>query len=249
VGVTISEEIQPGDKLVEVFKTEPVPLEDLIPSATPMVERYKHGEGPAVGTVQKTQGDVYVIHKGGNSAYRLTKNQPLYNGDTVVTLNQSRVTNMMIDRSVIILASNSKLTIDQSSYEARTNQRQSRVGIIWGRVRIIAENLGSDNVDYVIKTPTGTCGIRGSDVGFYVGPVDIRKSALGTVIMTGVKTTIVVTGNVGPSRTLTSFTSTFMSEDEPATAPASMSPSRAEEAFENISPPMADLAMPVRQGR
>ena len=264
----ISQDTAEGDKILEKFQEEPVPVEPLIPADVTVHERFKHGEGDVVGTVEVTQGDVYVIHANQKDAYRLSKNQPLYLGDTVITKADSTINAIMNDRSVFALAANAKFAIEKVDYDVQTNKRDSLVRVLWGRARVIVENLGSDKDDYIIKTPTATCGVRGSDIGILVGPEKPQQTSwwkrawkrIGfpreahaqapttilkeTVIVAGEKTELVVQGVVGPSKTLTSFTVSVAGATIEVTLPVAASVASVTAALSAIAPTLAALDMP-----
>ena len=265
----ISQDTAQGDKILEKFQEEPVPVEPLIPADVTVHERFKHGEGDVVGTVEVTQGDVYVIHASQKDAYRLSKNQPLYIGDTVVTMAKSTISAIMNDRSAFALAANAKFVIEKADYDVQTNKRESLVRVLWGRARVIVENLGSNKDDYIIKTPTATCGVRGSDIGILVGPENPQKTSWWkrtwdrfgfpkeahaqtptttilseTVVVAGENTTLLVEGVVGPGQTLSSFTVSVAGATFEVTLPAAASVAAVQAALSTIAPQLAALDMP-----
>jgi len=266
VSNVVSEEAKPGDKFLEKFKTEPKPLESLIPVDVTVHERFKHGEGDAAGKVEATQGDVYVIHLDQKDAYRITRNQPIYIGDTIVTLEKSSINAVMNDKSAFALAANGKFKIDKADYNADTNKRESLVQVLWGRARIIVENLGSNKDDYIIKTPTATCGVRGSDIGIFVGPqtqegntswwkralkhLNLVQDAyalaplIKTIALAGPVTTIDVHGVIGANQTLTEFTLVIAGQEVAVTLPYACSVAAVLSTLEIIAPTLAALDMP-----
>ena len=267
VNNVVSEDSKPGDKILETFKTEPKPLVPLIPADVTVHERFKHGEGEVAGTVEKTQGDVYVIHLDQKDAYRLTRNQPLYIGDTIVSLEKSSINAVMNDRSAFALAANAKFRIDKADYNADTNKRESLVQVLWGRARIIVENLGSNKDDYIIKTPTSTCGVRGSDIGIFVGPeaeevktswwkrtlkrlnlvqeaYAVTPAAPVTFVLAGPSTTIQVVGAVGQAQLLTEFTVVIAGQSVAVTLPVACSVAAVAATLSALAPTLAALDMP-----
>ena len=100
-----------SDKLLKLFEKEYTPPESLIPAGTKTVSEFQPGAGPVIGNIQMTQGEVYVIHKGQETAYLLKKDNPLFTSDTLVTSKRARVSVRMNDKSVFALAASSKLVI------------------------------------------------------------------------------------------------------------------------------------------
>ena len=266
VNSVVSEESKPGDKILEIFKTEPKPIDPLIPVDVATHERFKHGAGDPVGTVEKTQGDVYVIHLNEKDAYRLSRNQPLYLGDTVISLDKSAINAVMNDRSAFALAANAKFRVDKADYNPDTKKRESLVQVLWGRARIIVENLGSNTDDYIIKTPTATAGVRGSDIGIFVGPEsqEVKTSwwqrvwqklnlvpeayaqvpATFTLTLAGSNTTIAVAGATGPTQLLTEFTVVIAGQSVAVTLPFPCSAAAVAATLSALAPTLAALDMP-----
>ena len=173
----------------------------------------------------------------------------------------------MNDRSAFALNANTKFVIDKVAYNADTKKRESLVQVLWGRARIIVENLGSKTDDYIIKTPTATCGVRGSDIGIYVGPEtgEVKTSwwkrtlkkltwvqdayavtppAPVTFALAGDATTISVAGATGPAQLLTEFTVVIAGQSVAVTLPFPCSVAAVQATLSLLGPSLAALDMP-----
>ncbi|MBW2615051.1 MAG: FecR domain-containing protein, partial [Deltaproteobacteria bacterium] len=92
---------------------------------------------------------------------------------------RSRVSVRLNDRSVFALAPVSKLVIDKSVYDPAKKKRSSLLSLWFGRARfVVAKIMGEKKADYKVKTPTAVCGVRGSDFGLAVAPIEEKTSSL-----------------------------------------------------------------------
>jgi hypothetical protein len=254
-----------GEKLTEYFKKEVKPTEPLIPPTVKMETTFKPGKGDPVGKVQKLQGDVYVMHQDEAVAYRLTNGSPLFAGDTIVTMADSMVNILLNDKSVVGLASYAKLSLDKVQFSADKQERDSSLKLLWGRARFMVQKLTGQKSNYFVNTPTSVCAVRGSDYALYVGPVEKQTVSMwqrffnkvgfiseahaqvvpiGTVVLAGQNTTLVVTGMVGPAQTLTSLTVAVAGTNIAVTLPVAVPLAAATAAFNAVAPGLAALSMP-----
>jgi len=114
----------------------------------------------ATASIKDIQGNVDVERKGNIITAR--KGLILHDNDLVLTNSRSKVTIIFRDGSVIRLFSNTKFLIEKS-VEVKKGTRKFinrfilRVGSFWGKFTKNIQNT-------VIKTPTATCGIKGTSV-------------------------------------------------------------------------------------
>jgi hypothetical protein len=127
--------------------------------------------GQTVGRVQRVQGTVLFIPKGGYDAYHLDKSAPVavHDGDTLITAKNSRVTLLMNDKSKLTLTPQSKMVIDKSLHDPAANRRDTKLRLLLGRLRAVVAKITGDNA-YTIQTPTATAGVRGTDFALAVNP-------------------------------------------------------------------------------
>lgn len=180
-GLTSLYSMDPSLSLLDNFKSFKPP-ESLIPEDVTTRPDFVGGLERKVGKVQKVQGKVYVIHKGDKFAYRLKAKHPIFEGDTIITESRSRINAAMNDKSVLAMAPNAKLTVAKLQYEPKSNTRSTTMGLLWGSARFIVKKL-SGKPDFLVKTQTAVCGVRGTDFAVSVAPAPEEQSSLGHKIL------------------------------------------------------------------
>ena len=245
-----------GEKLLKNFKIVK-PAESLLPPDIIVKPGFAEGSGRPIGTIQKIRGEAYVIHKNENAAFRLKNNFPLYTGDTMITSDESSINAVMNDKSLVTLASYSKITLTESVYDPKKDTRSSLINVLFGQVRFIVVKItGVPN--FTVKTPTAVCGVRGTDFCVSVIPVSVKSSGLGivskayafepssliTTVMTGPDSTVEFAGIAGPT-TIIGPTSAAAAEFGTAATSASFVGSAAAESVMNaVGPGLATMRMP-----
>lgn len=158
------------EELLQMLTTE-TDVDPIQLRALPAENFQEQEQGQAVGRVQRVQGAVIFIPKGGYSAYHLNKSVPVavHDGDTLITAKNSRVTLLMNDKSKLTLTPQSKMVIDQSLYNPATNRRDTKLRLLLGRLRAVVAKITGEN-SYSIQTPTATAGVRGTDFALAANP-------------------------------------------------------------------------------
>ena len=160
-------------KRFKVFK----PKEPLIPENVKISPDFKRGRGPAIGTVQKIQGTAYVIHHKQKVAYTLKANFLLYENDTLITAERSRINAIMNDKSMLGLAPQAKLVMTKAEYNSKKDSRSTVMNLLWGSVRFIVQKVKA-RPNYTVRTPTAVAGVRGTDFAVCVTSAAEEMSAL-----------------------------------------------------------------------
>ncbi len=253
-----------GQKLLRRFKIFE-PREALIPSDVVVADYFAPGKGAAIGTVQKIQGDAYVIHDGEKAAYPLKAGLSLFTGDTLVTARRSRLNALMNDKSLIAMAPSAKMVLVKSEYEPAENTRSSIMGLLWGSVRFIAKKLAG-KPDFIVKTPTAICGVRGTDFAVSVSPAEQQVSSLDralaffrmvrpayalvipdaliTTVVTGTDSSVSLAGTVGAPTLVGSTSVAAVTTGAAATPAFSVGAAAAMGTLNTVGPNLATLAMP-----
>lgn len=252
----------PGDPLLKVLEKD-YETKVLPPDAS-IVEVYKDGEGKPCGTAEFVQNDAYIIHKNApKSAYRAKKGQPVFTGDTLIADAKSSLIVLLNDKSRITLGAYSKLVIDKSVYEEKTNLRDTIVSMFWGKARYVVQKLGGGREDFKVTTPLATLGVRGSDFAVAIVPEDeILKLQTtnwlerfdfitpawavpghATYTLAGADTTLNQTGPGGARQTLTSFSSSVAFSDR-LTSPMPVTPSLVPTVLDRVLPRASVMSMP-----
>lgn len=175
--ISTSENVSLLDKLLGSFNRDYQPAEPLIPENLEIVQEFKDGAGPVVGNVQMVMGRVIAIHEGQSVGYELKKGHPLYNGDILVSGDQSRLNVKMADKSSFALAANTKLVIERSLYSEKKMKRDSVISLLFGRARFIVTKI-AENSRYQVKADTSVCAVRGSDFVVSVTPAEFDLAGL-----------------------------------------------------------------------
>jgi hypothetical protein len=250
-----------GDELVQVFTKDLKPAEELLPADFKVEKDFQPGVDREVGVVEYCEGQAYIIHLGAKTAFIAKPNLPLSQGDTLVTKESARIQARLEDRSTIALAPLSKIILDKVFLDQRTQQRDTVANLVIGRARFVAQKVeGAKPEDYKVVTPTATVGIRGSDFAVAVvpksaipekisflgltGTAHAAGPALGTVVLTGARTTVGFTGSVGGAQTVGPYSASYAPEGGSAGGALEVTPSVANGVLSHVGPRLAVMAMP-----
>jgi len=261
----ISPAAEDAQELLDFLKTEAAPPTRLLPDNVTIADEFVPGVGVSVGEAQLVQGKVYVIHQASNIVYRLKKGLPVFSGDTLITESRSRASLLMADQSALALAGRSKLVIDKSVYDAKANRRDTKMRLLFGRVRSIVSKLGSEP-NYKIETPTAVAGVRGTDFGLAVGLAPNNKTSalqrtlafmnpireaqaitadtLMTVALTGANSSISLTGAIGRTTIVGPASVANAIDGFAASAATFVGVGPATKALSTIGPGLATMSMP-----
>ncbi len=193
-----------NNRLLKFLENKHAPLRPLLPEDIIIADQFRPSTQPFAGTVISIQGTAYVYHKDENTAYIITKDYPVFSGDTLVTGENSRVSLHLADDSTIILTSQSKLFIERSL--PRVKVRDTTLHLFFGKVRSLVKKIMGE---YIIETPTASVGVRGTDFIVVVAPAppnnDLprwqpKPAGLMTAILTGgEQSSVELAGLFGPS--------------------------------------------------
>lgn len=245
-----------GEKLLNNFKIVK-PAESLLPPDIAVKPEFVEGAGKQIGTIQKIRGGAYVIHKNDKTAYSLKNNFPLYTGDTMITSDESSIDAVMNDKSLITLASYSKITLTESVYDPKKETRSSLVDVLFGQVRFLVVKI-SGSPNFKVKTPTAVCGVRGTDFCISVIPASVKTSGLEivskayafepasliTTVITGPGSTVEFAGMVGPTTIVGPTSVASAGVGAAATGASFVGPVAAGSVMNAVGPGLATMRMP-----
>lgn len=114
------------------------------------------------GNVELIEGKVWI--QGANNKMRTIKiDQPIFEGDTIITGADGELQVRMKDDAFIAVRANSKLKIDNYRAEGDTDDKAA-FSLLLGTFRSVTGWIGKYNRNnYSIKTVTATIGVRGTD--------------------------------------------------------------------------------------
>lgn len=118
--------------LCGVGNLNPSFAQSLLPQEITLNQIYRAGPGLPVGKIQSVWGDVVILHADMIDGYPAKVGLPLFNGDTIVTTENGSFGCKLNDGSIIRLASNSKLSINQSTHDTKQKTSFSALSLIAG---------------------------------------------------------------------------------------------------------------------
>ena len=120
-------------------------------------------ETDAIGRVDMAEGEVFVIRNGEKIA--LGKDDPILQGDTILTGADGSVGVTFIDDTVFSLGADGEMTIDEMVYDADKQEGKFAANMVTGVFSFISGEISKTDPDGMsINTPVGTIGIRGTKV-------------------------------------------------------------------------------------
>ncbi len=118
----------------------------------------------AVGTIDSLEGDVRIVSA---SADRMAQTgMELNEGDTVKTVGEAWALLTMVDGASLTLRQDSQVMFTRYRYnpDGNATDNSSVLNLLKGAFRSITGYIGRTNrAGYMIRTPTATIGIRGTD--------------------------------------------------------------------------------------
>ncbi|MFW5640148.1 MAG: FecR family protein [Thermodesulfobacteriota bacterium] len=129
-------------------------------------ENFDPGNGSPIGEVQLVQGEVAVFHADEpETGYQVTSGIPLFKGDILVTGKKGKVSLKLNDGSILTLATETRLVLNESIYDPEESEnRSSFIGLGVGKIRCWVQKLtGFRRSEFQVKTKTAIVGVRGSD--------------------------------------------------------------------------------------
>lgn len=122
-----------------------------------------------IANITKAQGNVEIFKPGMERGIPAREEQPVAEGDILITETNSRAEITFADQSVIRIAPQSKIEI--TKYLLENGQRKSGVfNLFSGKIRAIVSKsvkvVGasfSDNQNFQVRTPTAVAGVKGTD--------------------------------------------------------------------------------------
>jgi len=124
-------------------------------------------EAMDVGALEDVRQNVYgVAPQGGEAVKR--KGDPVLFQETLETLDESSARVRFIDDSKLSIGAKSKVLIDEFVFDPKNAKGNALIDISVGTLRFVTGEMPKGGV--VIKTPTATLTLRGTDVVVHVHP-------------------------------------------------------------------------------
>jgi hypothetical protein len=122
----------------------------------------------AIGVVKKISGGVLIER--GQAQTPLNMGDKIFQGDTIVTGKEASVGIIFHDDGMLSLGSDTRLVIEQFEFAPAEKKLGMISRIFRGSAIYLSGLIGRLKKDSIfIKTPTATCGIRGTQIAVRVG--------------------------------------------------------------------------------
>lgn len=122
-----------------------------------------------VGTVAALQGDTRIERNGQVLAAEI--GNPVFVGDVLTTGDNGKLRVVFQDDSVLSLAENSRVTVDENIFDATAGQARSLFGLLRGKVNAaVSEYYRRRGNAYEIRTETAVAGVRGTEFAVRFDP-------------------------------------------------------------------------------
>lgn len=125
---------------------------------------YQPGVGNPIGEIRRVSGRVFIMHQDMGSIYSARKNLKLYPGDTVTTKSNGKISFVMNDDSVMTLAPNTTMVLNESVFDPAVKRRTSLINLISGKARFFVKKFADfQHSTFKVRTKTSIAAVRGSD--------------------------------------------------------------------------------------
>jgi hypothetical protein len=114
-----------------------------------------------LGSITAIEGEVFLSHKRDTAAFPAILGDAIYLGDHIQTEKQSRAQILLQDESLLNLAEDTYIQIEEYIYSPEENRRSVVIKLLMGRVRVIVGRYfkGADS-RLIISTPTDTIALE-----------------------------------------------------------------------------------------
>lgn len=116
-----------------------------------------------VGTFIQVEGSVDLLKGGKVPGIPVKAQGAVAVGDVVRTKSQSRAQIKFVDDTVLTIAPESRITIEEYMFDAARGERKAVVGVLRGLVHTAVEKVyPKAEPDFIMKTHTAVLGVRGT---------------------------------------------------------------------------------------
>jgi hypothetical protein len=127
--------------------------------------------GQEIGGISEVIGGVDILRGGKLPAEPAKAGDKVSQGDVIRTKSGGKAQIQFKDDSMITIAPDSRVALNEYVYEAENNQREASIKIFHGLVHTAVKKLfNKEKPDFTIETHTASLGIRGTDFYTLVTP-------------------------------------------------------------------------------
>jgi hypothetical protein len=127
-----------------------------------------------VGTFSKVEGAVDILRQNEIAATKVRAGDPVSMGDAVRTKRAGKAEITFQDETVIQLAPETRITIDEYTYRGKNARERGLISLLRGKVRAIVSKLrvavtpvSRTDTNFNVRTPTAIAGVKGSELIVY----------------------------------------------------------------------------------
>lgn len=141
-----------------------------------------------VGTFTKVEGKVDILRLSEIAAVPVQTGDPVSLGDAIRTKRNGKAEILFRDETVIQLAPETRITIDEYSFRGESTREKGLIGLFRGKMRAIVSMLKAavvpvsrTDAGFNVKTPTAIAGVKGTDFVVYY-----ERGVTGVIFIDGV---------------------------------------------------------------
>jgi hypothetical protein len=124
-----------------------------------------------VGRFTLVEGRVDLLKDGNLPAVVVKVNDAVGSGDVIRTKSLSRAQITFIDNSTLTISPESRLAIEEFTFDAAQNKRSAVLKIFQGlALAVVNKIIKAEEPDFVVKTHTAIVGVRGTEFGVRLSP-------------------------------------------------------------------------------
>jgi hypothetical protein len=127
-----------------------------------------------VGTFTKIEGSVDMLRRSDTAAVRVKTGDRISMGDAIRTKRDSKAEITFLDATVVQLGPETRITIDEYTYQGGMIRAKALIGLYRGKIRSIVSKLKTavvtlsrTDASFSIKTPTAIVGVKGTEFIVY----------------------------------------------------------------------------------
>jgi len=145
--------------------------EGSLPADTVIRDSFQAGTGLPVGKIQSVRGETFIFHLDPSVGYRARSGLPLYQGDTLVTRQNSLISCRLIDGSRLAMAPGTKLTLLKSKLNSARQTSLSFLSLKQGGVRFYVGGAPESSAfEFKVQTETALILVKEADFIVKAGP-------------------------------------------------------------------------------
>lgn len=124
-----------------------------------------------VGRFTLVEGRVDLLKDGNLPATVVKVDDAVGSGDVIRTKSLSRAQITFIDNSTLTISPESRIAIEEFTFDAAQNKRSAVLKIFQGlALAVVNKIIKADEPDFVVKTHTAIVGVRGTEFGVRLSP-------------------------------------------------------------------------------